>query len=788
MSTPRAEDHEFRPLSGVGGSADHPAVRQPPLRLALIVAFAVFIAEAIVMVVLSFLGPLATRDAALIDAALLVVLLSPTIYFFLLRPVSLHIAGRQEAEERIEHLNAVLRAVRSVNQLIVREKDRARLVRGACESLIESRGCHTAWIALLTGDGQVLETAGAGLDGAFASMAERWRRGTQPTCVERALSNSDPVVIHDPSSVCGDCALAGKYAGRIGVSVRLEHEGKVYGVLAVSVPEEFAGDAEERSLLREVAQDVGFALRTIEREEERSQAQRAVRVSEERYRTIFETSGTAMAIIDSDTTIALANSEFEKLSGYTREELEDRKSWTEFVTEDDLDRMIEYHRLRRVDREAAPRRYDFRFLDRKGRLRDILLSIDMIPGTDRSVASLLDLTERKRAEEEIRRHLKRIRALLEIDRAITSSLDLDQVLDLVLERLQEVVAYDSAGVFLVADSRAKLTAGKGYPDREGALQVSFPVEQDPLAAQILSEKRPQVVADAQSDERFRGRGGAEYVRSWIGVPLVAKGRALGFLTIDHTEPGVYDEESAEMAQAFANHAAIAIDNAQSYQEAQRELLERQRTQLKLRESEARYRALFNNASEAIFIHDLEGKFLEVNDVACQRLGYSHEELLQMGLQDLAAREWDETDLPTKRLPEEEPVYWEMVHAGRDGRQIPVELSSRVIDYDGKESVLSIARDVSERREMEKQLRRQERLAAVGQLAGGIAHDFNNLLTTVVLYAAIALRRRDLPAGLEGSLETILEESQRASQLVDQILDFSRRSPMEKEPVDLLLNL
>jgi CheY-like chemotaxis protein len=77
---------------------------------------------------------------------------------------------------------------------------------------------------------------------------------------------------------------------------------------------------------------------------------------------------------------------------------------------------------------------------------------------------------------------------------------------------------------------------------------------------------------------------------------------------------------------------------------------------------------------------------------------------------------------------------------------------------------------------------------VGQLAGGIAHDFNNLLTTVVLYAAIALRRRDLPAGLEGSLETILEESQRASQLVDQILDFSRRSPMEKEPVDLLLNL
>ncbi len=134
---------------------------------------------------------------------------------------------------------------------------------------------------------------------------------------------------------------------------------------------------------------------------ERVAAEEALRQSENYYRTIFETSGAAMIIIENDTTISRANSHFAELSGYSARELEWKKSWTEFIHTDDVARMKESHHLRRRDPDAAPRRYEFRFITRHGDMRYILLVVDMIPGTDQSVASCIDITERRKAEESL---------------------------------------------------------------------------------------------------------------------------------------------------------------------------------------------------------------------------------------------------------------------------------------------------------------------------------------------------------------------------------------------------
>jgi PAS domain S-box-containing protein len=101
--------------------------------------------------------------------------------------------------------------------------------------------------------------------------------------------------------------------------------------------------------------------------------------SENYYKAIFEHTGAATVIIEEDTTISLANTEFESLSGYVREEIEGKKSWTEFVDKDDLERMKEYHRLRRVGPGLAPLVYDFRFMDRNGDVKTIHLDIGLIP-------------------------------------------------------------------------------------------------------------------------------------------------------------------------------------------------------------------------------------------------------------------------------------------------------------------------------------------------------------------------------------------------------------------------
>jgi PAS domain S-box-containing protein len=119
--------------------------------------------------------------------------------------------------------------------------------------------------------------------------------------------------------------------------------------------------------------------------------------SDIRYRTVFETTGTAMLIIDEDMTVAFMNREFEKLSGYVKSEVEGRRTWTDFIIPDDIKRMKKYHRLRRKNPEAAPSCYECRARDRTGQNRDIFLNVAMIPGTTMSVVSMMDISERKQA-------------------------------------------------------------------------------------------------------------------------------------------------------------------------------------------------------------------------------------------------------------------------------------------------------------------------------------------------------------------------------------------------------
>ncbi|MDD1718887.1 MAG: PAS domain S-box protein, partial [Methanoregulaceae archaeon] len=142
------------------------------------------------------------------------------------------------------------------------------------------------------------------------------------------------------------------------------------------------------------------------------QSEAALRESEAKYRTVFETTGTAMVLIENDATISLVNSEFERLSGFAKEEIENRKKWTEFVVEEDLDRMLDQHHLRRRDRESALAHYEFRFRTRSGDIRNIFLTIDVIPDTAQSIASLLDISDRKMIEEVLRDRLETERALI----------------------------------------------------------------------------------------------------------------------------------------------------------------------------------------------------------------------------------------------------------------------------------------------------------------------------------------------------------------------------------------
>ncbi|WBF08537.1 sensor histidine kinase [Methanothermobacter thermautotrophicus] len=156
----------------------------------------------------------------------------------------------------------------------------------------------------------------------------------------------------------------------------------------------------------------GEVVAVYEDRTKEKQLQEELEEKEKLYRTIFENTGAATTIVDEDTTIILANREFERLSGYSGDEIEGKKSWTEFVVDEDLERMTEYHKLRIRDPSLAPRRYTFRFQNRHGEVRHMQMIVDMIPGTTKSVTSMIDITEIKEAEENLRRSLNEKEILL----------------------------------------------------------------------------------------------------------------------------------------------------------------------------------------------------------------------------------------------------------------------------------------------------------------------------------------------------------------------------------------
>ncbi|MEW6093987.1 MAG: GAF domain-containing protein, partial [Chloroflexota bacterium] len=175
--------------------------------------------------------------------------------------------------------------------------------------------------------------------------------------------------------------------------------------------------------------------------------------------------------------------------------------------------------------------------------------------------------ENARLYEAERRRRQEAETLRKAAETMSSSLDLKQVLDTILISLKQVVPYDSASVMLLEGNRLRLVAVQGFANPDRVINLTFPAK-DQLFSQTKRTKRPIILADASRDLRFQKWAGTDYVRGWMGVPLIARGNVIGYITLDNRQPAIYNGESAALVQAFAYQAAIAIDNARLYEAEQ----------------------------------------------------------------------------------------------------------------------------------------------------------------------------------------------------------------------------
>ena len=213
----------------------------------------------------------------------------------------------------------------------------------------------------------------------------------------------------------------------------------------------------------------------------------------------------------------------------------------------------------------------------------------------------------------------------------------------------------------------------------------------------------------------------------------------------------------------------------------------------LKNSEQRFRALVNQAVDSFFLHDMEGKIIDVNQRACDTLGYTREELLTMTIEeiDLSADNLKYKEKYWARMHAEAPVSIEGTFIRRDGTTIPVEIREGLMSLGQKKVFLALVRDMTERIEsenekhrLENQLQQAQKMESIGTLAAGIAHDFNNILSPIYGYVELAQMKIEKNTEIANYLNEVNNAAHRAGDLVKQILTFSRQDTEKFSPVEV----
>ncbi|MSM40184.1 MAG: PAS domain S-box protein [Geobacter sp.] len=289
------------------------------------------------------------------------------------------------------------------------------------------------------------------------------------------------------------------------------------------------------------------------------EAENLLRRSEERYRTVFETTGTAMVIIEEDTTISLVNEEFVRLSGFPRKEIEGRKSWTAFVTGDDRERMLGYHYRRRSGSGHAPSVYEFDFIDRNDEAHCILASVCLIPGTSQSVMSYLDITERKKTEQ----FLSQERWIME---QIAGASPLTATLDLICRTVEGQIP-SSRCVILSLDPDKTLLRICSAP----SLPEAFAREIDETrigpncgsCGASAYNRSPEIVADITTDPRCAQSAAVPLkyeLRACWAIPIIASNNdLLGTFAIYFPTVREPQEAELQLAERITYLAGLAIE-------------------------------------------------------------------------------------------------------------------------------------------------------------------------------------------------------------------------------------
>ncbi|MFC1813339.1 PAS domain S-box protein [Thermodesulfobacteriota bacterium] len=303
---------------------------------------------------------------------------------------------------------------------------------------------------------------------------------------------------------------------------------------------------------------------------------------------------------------------------------------------------------------------------------------------------------------------ERLGTAIEISSIINSTINLAEVLNLIMRHVNRLTNSVASTMMLIDEQTDELVFSiPTGPKTDELTDIRIPSGQG-IAGWVVKHEQSVLVHDVQKDSRFYNKvdetSGFE-TKSVLCVPLKAKTKMIGVLeVINKTDGGSFTENDELLLNMFGSQAAVAIENARLHSELNEQLEECRKVKHSLRESEEKYRHLFEMESDAIFlIRNSDGQILEVNNAGVKLYGFSREELLKMKNTDLS----DEPDETRKAILKKKKEIPTRFHKKKDGTVFPVEITGNYFVWRGEEVHIASIRDITRRKKAEEGLKESE---------------------------------------------------------------------------------
>jgi len=499
-----------------------------------------------------------------------------------------------------------------------------------------------------------------------------------------------------------------------------------------------------------------------------------------------------MIFINSGGRIVYVNKRCMEIMGYSRQDFYDLAfDFMTLIAPESIDLIRSSFERHMAGEDIEP--YEYSLINKRGEKIEAIITTKLINyENNRAVLGIVtDITERKRAEEELQYRLKFQRLITTVSSQFINlyPAQIDDEIDHTLKQIGEFANADRSYVFQFSDGHKFVSCthewcASGIKPTIECIQNTaveiFPWSMEKFLRGemlIIPSVRDLPAEAIQEKQEFERQG----IQSVLCVPMIVGGKAIGFIGLD----SVRDEKMwAEDTSSLLKIVGHVFGNA----------LENKTTRQALQESEERLRTVFETFPDPVTIIRLEdGRCVDVNSAFTRVTGWTPEEVIGKTAADLDIwhdpREREKLTAGIARQGKVENL--EARFRLKDGSIITALMSAVLIRLQDRPHILTITRDISdlksaqeEREQLKTQLIQAQKMEAIGTLAGGIAHDFNNILGAIIGYAEMALYDTQKDSMEHYNIDQVLKAGHRAKDLVKQILAFSRKSEQDKRIISL----